>query len=174
MRFLLKEAVLGAALIFAVAGPSQAYTIDGNVNQFHQYASGGFVSGLFSDAYSFSLTQTSDVNASFTGNPGGSFELTDFALYALDGTRQTTTFDSAMIFQNFQAGTDTVQLDPGSYFVGVTGTSSSSQGTYTGTLAISAVPLPPSLALFGAAVIMVGAAGAVHSGRSRAWPYADR
>ena len=162
-----------AATAFAVSAsvlPVEAFTIDGSVNAVNQYASSGFVSGSFSNAYTFTLSGTSIVNASVNGNPGGSISLSDFGIFSGSPTglytEETTPAPPTTTSPSLLAFTNVITLTAGNYFIGVSGGSTSTQGTYNGTLSVSAIPLPSTVALFGMAVMSLGVVGGLR-GRYR-------
>ncbi|MCW6507717.1 hypothetical protein [Lichenifustis flavocetrariae] len=158
-----------AFVVSASVLPANAFMVDGAVTPINHYFSSSYVFGDFSNAYTFTLTKKSDVNASFSGNPGALLSLSDFGIFTgppATGYTEKTSYLTENVFGNLTAGTSSTTLDPGTYFIGVTGNSGSSTGTYDGTLSISAVPLPSTVGLFGVGVLSLGVVGALR-GRSR-------
>lgn len=161
MKLILKPATAVAALLGlaalapASAAPLLVYTTGDPRGVFFDTS----VSGSFTDIYTFSVLNTSDVSASLSSTPYSDLTLTDLGIFK--GTAELTSFSQGQHDMGLGAGTNMAVLDPGTYSLHVTGTFASSDGAYTGVLAVSAVPLPTSVALFGLALLGLGGAGLV-------------
>lgn len=181
MNSLLKFSVLTAALGAAtLGGPSQAAPLPPPgpptfLGTFTGYSGsnsttfGNEVSGSFDDLYSFETTSRSWVGVSVTNKYQTAADfISDFAISFYSGPPSSTTLITTAIDgkavspdgRGFQVVDLDTLGDAGTYYFTISGTTADTP-SYGGSLnlTVSAVPLPASAPLFGAAVLALGIGG---------------
>ncbi len=180
MKKVLAAAALAATMIGGSALPSFAAVPATTTTNFGQLtdgsvatlASGRNLNGLsFTDTYTFSLASSFLASVSVTATTvKGLIENFTLKLYEPDGTVLNASAGSANTGSTVNF--DSLSLGVGDYKLVVTGYGASlGKGTvdsYGGSLNISAVPLPGTVGLFGAAIFGLGAAGMIRKRRQAA------
>ena len=165
----LNTTVAAAALSLAFAGVSHASivplgTFSGEPGSNSAFFGAG-VSGAFTEDFTFKITNPSDLVASITNSVSGpSLAISDFKLSLFSGipTSPAPALESvlATTIGSTQTGTITASDVFGDYYVEVTGTTGGTPSFGTSiSFSISAVPLPPAAALFGAALVSLAGFG---------------
>jgi len=104
------------------------------------------IAGSFTDTLTFTLTTASLLTGSVTSAVAGTQDV-DFTSISITGTGGPFAFTQALS-DPFELWTrSSVQLAAGTYTLNLTGTNSASIGSYAGTLGVSAVPEPGTLAM---------------------------
>lgn len=171
MKKVLAATAVAAALLAGSASSSFATTysigtISGNYTYNLGGAPGTVEKGKFSDTYSFTLANMATLTkASITNAIAASMnKISNFTVSLFAGTTATGTpiasAKAKQIDDGFQFGSlSSSHLGKGDYVLKVSGNTGSA--SYGGSLAISAVPLPSTVALFGVALAGLGVAGAL-------------
>jgi hypothetical protein len=144
MKKVLAAAALAATMLAGSALPSAAATFTGN--------------GLSSSytTFAFTVPSAGETVAGSISKSVKSLTITAFDILKGAVVVATGTLSS---FGQFQfGGVGPTVLTAGSYSLGVKG---SGTGEFDGTLTVSSVPLPTSVALFGMAIVGLGVAGAM-------------
>lgn len=158
MKSALAAAALAITMVAGSAVTSQAAVVvtSGTADAFGNFGGGNTTSASNTKFYSFliPLLGSYSVTASVTTAPSSKVALSAFNFY--DNMGDILGSVGTGNSKTFNIGAYTFPTS-GTYYVGVT---SSGKGGYSGNIAVSAVPLPTSVALFGAALAGVGIAGA--------------
>ena len=151
----------GPSTITVIKGPQDpggdSFNLDGRGGSTKLPASGS----MFTDYYTFSVSAMMDLDASFTTS-GKTVAPTGVTLSLYSGLVGSGLFIQSTTTSGEAGAIDYTLMSGSSYYLQISGTSKNPVGNYGGTATFlpSAVPLPSSVALFGAAVAGLGVFGA--------------
>ncbi|MDX7952061.1 hypothetical protein P7D22_12850 [Lichenihabitans sp. Uapishka_5] len=164
MKNVLAAAAIAATVFAGSAGFAQAAVttpsvslLDGSFHGTSPTASNG--RGFDFISFTIPFQNSNTVNAAITASQGA-ISILAFDIFA---SNKTTILETGTKVTNKYFTLDPITLAVGTYYLGIksTGGNNGSSSGYSGTLSVSSVPLPNSVALFGLGIAALGVAGAV-------------